>query len=412
MRKILPFIPPFDKGRQGWRIAMVMAMVFAFIGCDKPAKVDIGELVEAINGLDKDEVVDTDEINTDDDLLVCEEGEKRCESQWVMVCTGGEFVQSEHCVDCGPLCQCVESAGDAWCEHTDPGPDDADMADKDVVEAEPDEDLVEAEADEDLVEADLSAEAEAEADEDVVLVEDDLLTENEVEDDDVVVGDEVVTDDDVVGPFFIDGLVAWWKLDGNGDDFIGNYDTFSGTGYAFYSDTRTGLGQSANGQAVYTIPVTDYLDPGFTISVWAKYSFEDSQKNALADWTDASSSSDGNSLKIDGYDIQAMNYEGHIAANYAHNDRTTGVWYNYVVVITNGNRFIVYIDGVLVDDEDISTNPDKPNWNNVNKFIIGYTYGTPNRSSADAHIDDVMLFDRALTDLEVTKLFNAGSNGW
>gem|GEM_PF-3507135 len=171
-------------------------VMFAFIGCNKPDKVDIGELVEALQSLDHDVAVDADvsadEINTDDDALLCEEGEKRCESQWVMVCTGGEFVQSEHCIDCGPLCQCVESAGDAWCEHTDPGPDDADLSDEDQSESDvSDNDVVE-------VEVDLSAEAEAEVDEDVVLVEDDLLTENEVEDDAVVVGDDVVTDDDVV----------------------------------------------------------------------------------------------------------------------------------------------------------------------------------------------------------------------
>ncbi|HOW52486.1 MAG TPA: DUF1566 domain-containing protein [bacterium] len=150
-------------------------IIFAFIGCDHPERVDIGALVEALQSLDHDVAVDGDEINTDDDGVVCEEGEKVCEGNWVMRCEGGGFVQFEECVDCGALCQCAESAGNAWCEHTDPGPDDADMADKDVVEAE---------VDEDLVEADLSAEAEAE-------VDDDSSAEAEAEAD-------VVTDIDIV----------------------------------------------------------------------------------------------------------------------------------------------------------------------------------------------------------------------
>lgn len=71
--KILPCIPPFDKGREG--LFLLLAVLFLF-GCDKPGRVDIGELVEALQSLDKDlsaeaeakadaDVVDTDLPETD-----------------------------------------------------------------------------------------------------------------------------------------------------------------------------------------------------------------------------------------------------------------------------------------------------------------------------------------------------------
>ncbi|HNT28202.1 MAG TPA: DUF1566 domain-containing protein, partial [bacterium] len=334
------------------QVGLLFLCALFFFGCDHPEKVDIGELVEALNALDADASVDADGTEID----IIDKGTSDDE-------------------DC-----CVTDPGDF--EY--PVVDDAVVADEDVVEAEDD----------------LLTETE---------VEDDVVPESEsvVEDDLVIIDDSVVPDEDTVETFFIDGLVAWWKLDGNGEDFIGPYDTFTGTGYTFYSETRSGAGQSANGSAVYDVSMDDIVtaNAGFTISTWVYYTKSDSYLNGFLTWTSGVSSSDeGSSVYFDGNGSRV--YENGVQQiDYSHN-RNAGQWYHYVWTYDAG-AFELYIDNEL---RDLGSVPFTTHY--VAKFVIGQTYGSPDHTSDEARIDDVMLFDRALSSQELLGLFELGRNGY
>ena|GEM_PF-6763378 len=110
-------------------LTVIAVFFFFFAACEKqkniPADTDnpIPDIPEMQWDLDT-ALPDTDEpLVTDDDGMLCEEGETRCEEQWVMICSGGVFEQWDECVDCGPLCQCSEAGGYAACTHVDPGDD-------------------------------------------------------------------------------------------------------------------------------------------------------------------------------------------------------------------------------------------------------------------------------------------------
>ncbi|HSA32574.1 MAG TPA: DUF1566 domain-containing protein [bacterium] len=123
---------------------MAVITLFSLFGCNHPAKVDIGELVEALNALDADEVSDEDGAA---EIDIIDKGTSDDE-------------------DC-----CVTDPGDF--EY--PVVDDAVVADEDVVEAEADL-LTETEVEDDLV-PDLSDEDESEAD---VVPDEDSITQSGV----------------------------------------------------------------------------------------------------------------------------------------------------------------------------------------------------------------------------------------
>ncbi len=232
--------------------------------------------------------------------------------------------------------------------------------------------------------------------------------------------DDTVAEDDNIGPdvdstYTNSDLYAWWKLDNSGLDSIGTKDTFTGTGLTYYEDVRDpNAGYSANGVANYSIDINFFLDMeyGFSISAWVKYT--DATNSAVLTWTDGEPGNDTNAIIIDSYTIRVMTPFG-AAGQWQHinqPDFAAGVWYHYAVTYDINNIFKVYVDGQLVYEKDITTAEHMPVFTEVKQFIIGMIYLTPNHYSYYSHIDDVMIFKKVLSDLEVTALYYEGLDGY
>lgn len=93
------------------------------------------------------------------------------------------------------------------------------------------------------------------------------------------------------------------------------------------------------------------------------------------------------------------------------------VWHHLVVTATNGGISQLYVDGQLegtsegLNDPEVSiTNSTNGNTNNNNVLSIG---SNPERTERAFHglIDEVAMWDRALTENEITGIYDAGING-
>ncbi len=153
--------------------------------------------------------------------------------------------------------------------------------------------------------------------------------------------------------------------------------------------------------AISTLPIAITAR---TVSIWAKIDTYVNNYNFIFGYGAAANSSNY------GFAVQkdvSNNYTFH---NYAFGDDVSQAagtftnptaWHHYVTTF-DGTSAKMYVDGAL------RTTVAKPNWNTTssNFFIGGNSYGG---SSFTGSVDDLVIYDRALTDTEVTNLFNTNN---
>jgi hypothetical protein len=212
------------------------------------------------------------------------------------------------------------------------------------------------------------------------------------------------------------GLTAWYPFCGNANDYSGNNRNGSVSGATLDFD-RFGNPQSAysftTNQQI-TVPGSSALNNyPLTISLWYK-----ADPALLSSGVSANIFSKYSSAAWNGYLIH-MNTDGnnyHVPAWYIRNttNRVLGeygedpfkqlnvqanVWYHYVFVVdqTGGK---IYINGQLVDSHPWTGTPGSPTSNF--QWKIGGFYN----SWFKGKIDDVGIWNRALTTTEVNSLYN------
>ena len=114
-------------------------------------------------------------------------------------------------------------------------------------------------------------------------------------------------------------------------------------------------------------------------------------------------------LKIDGTDAWKITYSAD--TNFA---RFVGLW-KHIVIRHDGTTHYLYIDGA--DVTSIKTSTSLTKWfkdlreatNAMDTFTVGAWYNNNSRSSYfDGKIDEIGIWDRALTADEITNLYNLG----
>ena len=212
------------------------------------------------------------------------------------------------------------------------------------------------------------------------------------------------------------GIVSWWPGDGNADDIIdGNHGTL--TGGAKFAPGLVGEAFSLDGVDDYVdVGTSTTLAPGlFTIELWMHpSSVVDSGPATLASrW--GHSTVDPNSWILDIQTdqricITASNVSGQQQAVCSGTDRTShpiNTWH-HVTATYNGNTLALYLDGELSAQASFSgTIQTNPSTTSIGcKFADGQClFPFPGL------IDDVALFDRALTADEIKAIYDAGSAG-
>ena len=195
------------------------------------------------------------------------------------------------------------------------------------------------------------------------------------------------------------GLVGWWGFNGNAQDGSGNGNHGTVNGATLTTD-RFG---NQNG-AYYFDGVNDYIQLPFglqnqpiSVSVWFKTNIIGSQSivdNDIAHlW--------GNNIILD---YQANNricllfHDGHVVSNYAYSTNQ-----NYhVIAIWENTSCKLYVNGVLIDN---FLHSQGVNEGGLYRFGVG----SSNAFWFNGTLDDIGIWNRALTPQEITNLYIAQS---
>lgn len=203
-------------------------------------------------------------------------------------------------------------------------------------------------------------------------------------------------------------LINYWKLDGNSNDAVGSN---NGTDTSITYNAGNGIiGQGAGfGGASHidlgTLAITGTGDR--SVSLWVKcsnssgtpYIFTISRSGASVTgevmiWMEPTGK-----MHFFDYDGGASGFDSLTNSTVFNN----GSWHHYVFV-KSGTAGAVYVDGVLDSSPTAASN--------VNWSSLGSAFGYDNRSGVNlltGAMDEVGLWTRALTSLEVTQLYNGGA---
>lgn len=206
---------------------------------------------------------------------------------------------------------------------------------------------------------------------------------------------------DIAGPD--GGLIAYFPFNGNSNDGSGNGNngTASTTGLNVVANRfgKTNSAYEFDGGYI-TIPSFGTSNTNFTISAWV---YQDSNLGTvLGDRTILAKAGSGREYVMK---LQNQYANAHFYTNtYFHttSDITmpTDAWFNYILKV-EGTTWKLYKDGVLIKTvSHASSNP----WG-TNNVVIGALTGT-GTESFNGKIDDILFYNRALTDIEIQGIAN------
>ena len=203
------------------------------------------------------------------------------------------------------------------------------------------------------------------------------------------------------------GLVGWWPFNGNANDESGNGNNGTVNGATLISD-RNGVANAAysfSGSSIQ-IPLTQLMVemPARTISIW----FNSTTGQTGGRLFEATNVSWGSGMyNQDMIDLwyqksnQAYNAVGYTIPNQ-------NTWNNLVFICDSINQSVkVYLNGNIIHNSTPVSNPGSPN-TYINQFLkIGL--GLANEAFV-GYIDDIGIWNRALTQQEITNLYTASTS--
>jgi hypothetical protein len=208
------------------------------------------------------------------------------------------------------------------------------------------------------------------------------------------------------------GLVGWWPFNGNANDDSGNGNNLTNVGGVLSSSDRFGNPLSAylfqsNGQYLKKDnPVLPSGNSNRTVSVWYRFLSGTNGPTLISQWDGVQNGTCNTSFSLQGWN------EGIIFWGRC-NDRSVGFsldtnWIHIVVVYEN-SYMKFYKNGVLIND------PGTPNYYNfttslstsLHEFRVGHPgVNASYPSQFNGYIDDIGMWNRALTQSEITALYN------
>ena len=214
------------------------------------------------------------------------------------------------------------------------------------------------------------------------------------------------------------GLVGWWPFNGNANDESGNgFNGVTNNGAALTTD-RFGTVNSAftfDGIDDF-IQMPNYSSSGsFTISIWYKmptYNINSLGANDFIFFCNHSGINDNNRNMLVGYRNFGSEY-GHstyvtdnsnnLTGSYSINQiPTPNIWHHLICLFDNGNYVKMYLDDTL-----FYTNTSVPSNSSLISMPMFFGIGIPTQFNFfNGQLDEVGLWDRILTQQEITALYN------
>lgn len=149
----------------------------------------------------------------------------------------------------------------------------------------------------------------------------------------------------------------------------------------------------------------DFIDNGeFTVSLWVKTNLENERQVILGDWNSVGES-ESFSIEFGGYLQDSSHITTHFrntAVTYLDSNVVYGAntWY-HIIVTKNSSGRSIYIDGDFKNSDSVST------LNSGTKMTLGRA-GDYNSIYLDGSIDEVAIFNRALSEDEIEALYKLG----
>ena len=209
------------------------------------------------------------------------------------------------------------------------------------------------------------------------------------------------------------GLVALWKADGNARDSIGGNhgDLMNGAGF-----DRGVIGKafSFNGNQEYVeVPSDPAISPTgpFTATAWVKYSKLIGHRGGavLAKGVDAESAVDWAMAVSDAHKLRP---HANVGNSWVYFDCATtlkpGVWY-HVALVYDGASLKGFVNGALDGKQTVSGKLQATD-NSLKIGSYAPVNGTMSKCFFAGEIDEVALFDRALSAAEIKTIYKAGTH--
>jgi hypothetical protein len=216
-----------------------------------------------------------------------------------------------------------------------------------------------------------------------------------------------------------EGLVGHWKLSGDARDYSGNGNDGTLIGGVTWAEDRMGQARGAgdfDGVDDYiNLPVTGIYS-SFSQSAWIKTDVvstnEDIRHYILTVQKDPPNSGYYTYQQRQGFFIagnfiyaQYWNGSGNTTLKSDVGSISAGIWYR-IDFIGDNNGTKLYINGSLVDSSDIA-----PSDNIIaTESFIGRRGDSQGEDLFDGLIDDVRIYNRALSEAEIQKLYNETEN--
>jgi hypothetical protein len=205
------------------------------------------------------------------------------------------------------------------------------------------------------------------------------------------------------------GLVGYWPFNGNANDQSGNGNNGTVNGATLTTD-RFGNANSAYQfltNSEYINGIANSLNgTKFTVSLWVWIDgMNNTTLNCFKFGSIPQGSTDGgyriySNLNGEELGVQMANGSNLVGSNY--NNNSLQNWH-HVVGVYNESNLLLYIDGILRSNAPASNY----NINYVNQnFYIGNNGNTNNSNLNLRKLDDIGIWNRALTQEEITNLYN------
>jgi hypothetical protein len=191
------------------------------------------------------------------------------------------------------------------------------------------------------------------------------------------------------------GLVGWWPFNGNANDESGIGNNGVVNGASLVPDRNNLLNCAYNFDGINDFIEINGINYGTsgsnTISVWVNLATSFPGGFPQHYIFDNGTTIGGNYFNLDIDEIQ-------FGCSSISNSINVGEWHHYITV-KNGSQFQVYLDGVYIGNQDNCN----ANFLNNAPLLIGTS--NINTESTNGKIDDIGIWNRALTEQEILALY-------
>ena len=208
------------------------------------------------------------------------------------------------------------------------------------------------------------------------------------------------------------GLVAWYPFDGNASDMSGNGNNLTGSGNSFGEDRHGVIGKSCRLDQVYlsdtnaSFSIDD--NASFSYSLWVQMNSVPSAYPEAFGLRD--STGNGETLRIGTYHIQDQNKfavdhlstgtnSSHTVKAWANQTTQIGRWYQ-ITLVSSLSEVKLFIDSSLHSQVPFQRDAAK------NDQVAIYVGGVATWNLFDGCVDDIRIYDRALSAEEIGMLYH------